>query len=188
MATTPVYGIPYPVAGDAPNGPTQMQALALEVEAELQRIDAAISAINGLDIAFAGSSTDEVGFTSSTFSPGATVVGTSFVAPASGKVIVPFTGYITNTINTGATILSFEMKTGGTIGSGTLTGPAANSDRAIICGKAVNSGAPSLLSAGNTALYTGLTPGATYNVRMMHAVDLGTGSIFYRQIMVIPQL
>lgn len=39
-ATTPTYGIPYPESTDAPNGPAQMQALALEVEAELTRIDA----------------------------------------------------------------------------------------------------------------------------------------------------
>lgn len=38
--TTPVYGIPYPESTDPPNGPSQMQALALEVEAELARIDA----------------------------------------------------------------------------------------------------------------------------------------------------
>ena len=40
MPVTPIYGIPYPALSDPPNGPSQMQALALEVEVELARIDA----------------------------------------------------------------------------------------------------------------------------------------------------
>lgn len=47
MATTPIYGIPYPVLGDAPNGPAQLQALALEVENELVRVDAAAATLGG---------------------------------------------------------------------------------------------------------------------------------------------
>jgi hypothetical protein len=43
-ATTPTYGIPYPEATDPPNGPAQMQALALEVEAEITRVDTTAAA------------------------------------------------------------------------------------------------------------------------------------------------
>lgn len=43
--TTPVYGIPYPESADPPDGPSQMQALALEVETELVRVDAAATAL-----------------------------------------------------------------------------------------------------------------------------------------------
>lgn len=188
MPTTPVYGIPYPALSDAPNGPSQIQAAALEVETELVRIDAAVAAINGLDTAFAGSTTDETGFTNTTFAAGGTTVGVAFVAPASGKVMVHYTAAMLQNINTFVTIVSFEMKTGGTVGSGTLVGAAANGDRALVCGRAVNSGAVAQLSAGNWALYTGLTPGATYNVRMLHVVDGGSGTITYRQISVQPQL
>lgn len=188
MANTPVYGIPYPVLGDSPNGPSQMQALALEVETELVRIDNAVAAINGLDVAFSGSTADET-FASGTFIPGTVVIGTTFVAPASSKVIVYWSGALVNDVGGNAVILSFEMKTGGTVGSGTLVGSAANSDRAITVGRAVNSGQVGMVTAGNWALYTGLTPGATYNVRMMHAADPGnTSHAFYRQIMVVPQL
>lgn len=42
--TTPTYGLPYPEASDPPNGPTQIQALAEEVEDELTRIDATAAA------------------------------------------------------------------------------------------------------------------------------------------------
>lgn len=40
MPTTPTYGLPYPALSDAPNGPSQIQALATEVEVELTRVDA----------------------------------------------------------------------------------------------------------------------------------------------------
>lgn len=40
MPVTPLYALPYPSLSDAPHGPSQLQALAEEVEAELQRIDA----------------------------------------------------------------------------------------------------------------------------------------------------
>lgn len=187
MPTTPVYGIPYPALGDPPNGSTQMQALALEVETELQRIDANVAAINAQDVAFAGSSSDEL-FSSSAFIPGSTVVGVAFSAPASGKVLIHFAGELVNTVSANAVLLSFEMKTGGTVGSGTLVGPAANGDRAIVVGRVVTTQV-FLLSAGSWALYTGLTSGATYNVRMMHAADPGnTSQILYRQIAVQPML
>ena len=39
VATTTVYGLPYPETTDPPNGPAQMQDLAEEVEVELVRID-----------------------------------------------------------------------------------------------------------------------------------------------------
>lgn len=44
-ATTPTYAIPYPEATDPPNGPSQMQALALAVEA-LIAANAALIAAN----------------------------------------------------------------------------------------------------------------------------------------------
>lgn len=43
MPFTPVYGIPYPALSDPPNGPSQLQALATEVETELARIDGLIA-------------------------------------------------------------------------------------------------------------------------------------------------
>ena len=188
MATTPVYAIPYPVLGDAPNGPSQMQALALEVETELVRIDAAIATLNGLDTAFAGTTTDETGFTNTSYAAGGTPVGVAFTAPASGKVAITFSAGFLQNINTFVTIVSCEVKTGGTVGSGTLAGAGANGDRALLCGRAVNSGAVAQLQASRRVLYTGLTAGATYNVRMMHAVDGGSGTITYREVMVEPLL
>lgn len=66
MPSTPVYGIPYPSLSDPPNGPAQMQALALEVENELTRVDSRIATDSTLLAGFApatqtGSGTLSVG-------------------------------------------------------------------------------------------------------------------------------
>lgn len=190
MATTPVYAIPYPVLGDAPNGPSEMQALALGVEAKLILLDAAIAAINGMSTASASSTTDEAASSSTTFVPGASPVGVVFVAPPSGDAYIVFSSIFTSNIATFASFVSLEVKTGGTIGSGTLAGSAANSDRALICGRAVTAGGPALLGASRGVRYTGLTPGATYNARIMYCVDSASNSITvtYREVVVLPQL
>jgi len=46
MPVTPIYALPYPALSDPPNGPSQFQALAEEVETELSRIDSSITTIN----------------------------------------------------------------------------------------------------------------------------------------------
>jgi hypothetical protein len=191
--TTPVYGFPFLELGDPPDLAAGTENLATAIESKFISVDAAISAITGLDVAFASSSADETSFQNTTFAPGTTTVGVAFVAPPSGKVVVHWSGSMTQSINGGTTILAPEMKTGGTIGSGTLTGGAANGDRALTCSRAVNS-APGIsqLNAANFAHYTGLTSGATYNVRLLHCVDiavgLATGNILFRQVMVVPAL
>lgn len=54
MPSTPIYGIPYPALGDPPNGPAQLQALATEVEVELNRIDVAASSLTARVTALEG--------------------------------------------------------------------------------------------------------------------------------------
>lgn len=44
-ATTPVYALPYPETTDAPDGPSQIQALALAVETALIALDARLDAL-----------------------------------------------------------------------------------------------------------------------------------------------
>lgn len=44
MATTPVYGLRYPVPSDVPNGAAQIQNLATDVEAKFVSVDSAIKA------------------------------------------------------------------------------------------------------------------------------------------------
>ena len=50
MATTPTYGLPYPVLADAPNVPQWVQDLAEEVEAQLAILDAAKATVAQLPV------------------------------------------------------------------------------------------------------------------------------------------
>lgn len=194
--TTPTYGFPYLELGDPPDLAAGTHDLATAVEGKFVTVDAAIAAINGLAPAVVRSTTDETGFTNTTFDAGLTSVGVAFTAPPSGAVLIIMSAMMTQNINTQATLCSFEVKTGATVGSGTLTNTtggtggdaAANSDRALTVGRAVNSGAVALLQADRSELYTGLTPGTSYNVRVMKCVDGGSGTVLYRALKVLPQL
>lgn len=182
------YALRFQDVGDSPNGAVGIQNLANDIDAALAVVDAKIATLNSFDTTFTSSTTDEVGFTSTSFIAGGAPVGVAFTAPPSGKVKIDFTGQIQQNINSFACILSCEVKTGSTVGSGTLAGGAANSDRALICGKAVVASGPSHMAATRAVFYSGLTPGASYNVRLMHCVDGGSGSIFNREIIIQPQL
>lgn len=186
--TTPVYGFPYQELGDAPDGPDLGHDLATAVENKFVSVDAAINAINGLTPVQTSTTTDEINFTNTTFGPGLTTVGVAFVAPPSGIVFITMSVIVSQNINGQATFVSSEVKTGSTVGSGTLVGSAANSDRGITVGRAINSGAVALLQASRRVMYTGLTAGASYNVRMMQCVDGGSGSLFFRELIVEPSL
>lgn len=190
MATTTgaPYNLRYQEVGDSPNGAVGQQNLATDVHAQLAALDAKIATLNSFTTAAATSTTDETSFTSTTFVAGASPVGVAFTAPPSGAVLILFGGMISQNINTFSAFLSCEVKTGSTVGSGTLAGAAANSDRALVCGKAVNSGAVAILQGSRHVLYTGLTAGASYNVRLLHCVDGGSGTVFLRDVAVIPQL
>jgi hypothetical protein len=184
------YNIPYQQLGDSPNGADGQQDLATQVHAMLAALDAKITAINALAPASVGSTTDEAASSSTAFIAGASPVGVAFTAPPSGDVYILFSAIFSSNIATHAAFVSVEVKTGGTVGSGTLTGGAANSDRALICGRAVTAGGPALLSASRGVRYTGLTPGATYNARVMYCVDNAANSITvtYREVVILPQL
>lgn len=187
-SVTSNYALRYQEVGDSPNGAVGLQNLANDVDAALLAIDAKIATLNALAPAFVGSTTDEASFVNTSFAAGASPVGVAFTAPPSGQVVIHMSGIISQAINQQAVFLSCEVKTGSTVGSGTLVGGAANSDRGITAGRAVNSGAPVLMQAGRPVYYTGLTPGASYNVRMMHCVDGGSGSVFLRELLVVPML
>lgn len=131
-----------------------------------------------------GSSTDEATYTGTAFTAGASPVGVAFTAPDSGNVLVAMRGYFSQNQNLQASIMSYAIRTGGTIGSGSVFS-AANSDRALVCGRSVNASAPALIQASIVDLFTGLTPGATYNARVEYQTTSGGGmDVFYRQLTV----
>jgi hypothetical protein len=120
-----------------------------------------------------------------TFAAGSPVCGVAFVAPPSGRVFVTVTGYLSSPSNTRRGFLSYEMKTGSTIGSGSSVITPADS-RAVVNSMAVTSGGPSFLHASFREMISGLTPGASYNARTMHAHQNGAINIWHRRILVEP--
>lgn len=137
----------------------------------------------------ATSTADELSVTSTSFVAGSTPLGIVFVAPPSGAGFITLGAYITQNQNTKASIASYTVRAGDTIGSGAVFGTAANSDRALVCGRSVNAGAPALLNADIRDYWSGLTPGATYNARVEFCVDSGGGmDVLRRKIMFEPSL
>jgi hypothetical protein len=128
--------------------------------------------------------TDLTAISGTSYVAGSPVCGTTFVAPPSGQVFITMTGRIQQSNDGNQTLLSFEVKSGGTIGSGTDV-LAASDDRALIAGEAVNSGSPAIAAASFRHLVTsGLTAGSTYNVRTVHKVTGGSGTVNRRALIV----
>lgn len=106
--------------------------------------------------------------------------GVSFVACATGRAMVLFGGSTDNSTAGAFTIMAPVIRTGGTVGSGTVF-LAASDDEALSVGDviAMRLGAPPVL-------LTGLTSGDTYNVRLEHRVSAGVGTLLRRRVTVAP--
>lgn len=126
-----------------------------------------------------------VGFNSTTYIPGTPVVGVTFVAPTSGAVLLTWGARLRLDSATAVTVLaSVETRTGGTIGSGTVV-QSASDDAALETGEATLS----RIAASMSRDVTGLTPGATYNTRVVHRNQVSVASaatIFGRSLYVVP--
>lgn len=129
-------------------------------------------------VAAAGTTTSTT-FTATLTGAGATTAGVAFVAPASGKVLVH------NTMALGASTVSyvfadFEVRTGGSVGSGSLI-------RSAVVATAMRNADGNYIRNTVSNLVTALTPGATYNVRQMFAINAGTTlNSLDRNIIVVP--
>lgn len=114
-----------------------------------------------------------------------TQCGTDFVAPQSGAVIIEITGLIGQN---GATLgqsahLSFEVRTGSTVGSGSVILSASDS-RAIVYFQTATVAGFKYLGGAFRHPLTGLTPGSAYNVRFMSKTQNNTGAHVNRHITV----
>ena len=119
--------------------------------------------------------------TSVTFTPtltGGVAAGHTFVAPASGKVIIFNTCQI---VNSGAnnSRCGFFVRDGASVGAGT-TVLASSDNRSILVG------GTNEIRATIIHPLTGLTPGATYNVQQEFKVSAGTGTYSQKSLCVIP--
>lgn len=106
-------------------------------------------------------------------SGGTSPVGVSFVVPPSGKVVVSWGIGITNSATTNFGIVTFQIKTGSTVGSGTNLVTASDS-RGVQ--HTPQSAGAAEQQAGRSELATGLNPGDTVNASLVFRVQAGTGT------------
>lgn len=179
MAATPIYGFRYPVTGDSPHGPDQIKHLAEDVEAKVSAMDAAQVALQA-----SADTQNTVGTTTSgTYTAtltGGTACGVVFVAPPSGKVTI-FNN--SGMLNSGISycFCAIQIRTGGSIGSGTLVLTASDDESIYFLGS-------NDIRHSMSRLMTGLTAGSTYNVQQLFRVTGGTGTFNRKHLVVQPSL
>lgn len=118
--------------------------------------------------------------------------GVAFVAPPSGKVYVSFGGGLgTNAVVVSVgSWMSFEVRNGNTVGSGTVF-LAADDSRSTGPYRPFNTSVGTKYApASQRLLVTGLTAGADYNVRTMFRSDNAgaQAAVHHRQLVVEPVL
>lgn len=110
--------------------------------------------------------------------------GLTFKAPPSGKVLIHWSFYSTHSAVNGFAYMSFEIRAGTTIGSGTSF-LAASDVNAIV--NRVSTGGSDDAQMGSSKLVTGLTPGSDYNIQgMWRVVTAGTITTLNRRVIVQP--
>lgn len=118
--------------------------------------------------------------TSLTYVVGSASCGVTFVAPTTGRVLVLWGGALDHNTAGRATILSFRLGLGSSIGAGTLVLPP--DDTRSVQNVGVNDLAP-----GGWHPVAGLDPGVTYNVQLQHRVTVGgNGTVSRRSVTVQP--
>lgn len=187
MPSTSVYNIPYLEPSDPPDIPAVTQGIAEAAEDELSRIDAEIAAIrNPTAVPVSFTAPSFLNATSTTYTNAVTGgtaqdCGVAFVAPASGRVLVHWWGQMSNSA-TASTYLGMEVRTGGTIGSGSQVpgqGPT-DDDSCRVAGT-------NAISCQSHRLVTGLTPDETYHAWLLHRVSsASTATIHKRRVTVVP--
>lgn len=131
--------------------------------------------------------TDETGFTSTSYTAGATPCGVAFVAPTGGQVLILWGVRLEcNTASPVRCHASISVRTGGTLGSGTVVS-ATDDNSSIETPTDATGGSNTRIQASRHRRVTGLTPGDTYNVQIEHKMSAaGNGDIFYRDVDVFP--
>ena len=117
---------------------------------------------------------------------GAAICGLTFVAPASGKVKIDWSAQmVTDTPASHFELCSWEMRLGSTIGSGTLV-IGATDDWAF--GTTATATTDNRYRGHDSYLQTGLTPGTTYNLRLMYRCRSSTTmTVSKPRLLVTPQ-
>jgi hypothetical protein len=105
--------------------------------------------------------------------------GVAFTAPTTGRVMLHTKASLFNNTAAQFTVVSSVIKTGSTVGAGTLF-LAAGDDRGLVAT------GTDPIQVGMSELITGLTHGDVYNVRLEHRVGANIGTILRRWVVVAP--
>jgi hypothetical protein len=184
-STTTNYAFRFPDESDSPDGATQTENLASDVDAQLAVTDAKVSANTtaltrpNLLATLLGSFTEQyteptagvAAITSTTFvavkdASGNVIAGCVFVAPPSGNVWIDY-GMGVHTGDT--TTVTVAVLTGGVLNSGTIVLAAADTH-------GFASTAAATVPGSHKIRVTGLTPGTTYNTFVLWRTSGGASS------------
>lgn len=118
---------------------------------------------------------------------GLAVMGVSFVAPPSGRVSVSIKSEAGCAVLNNYAGISFEIRSGGTVGSGSVF-QSANTDTEAISRSTGVANSDQVVAMMD--LVSGLTPGTTYNACITYrSLTLGNQSRFSRRVIVVrPEL
>lgn len=101
-----------------------------------------------------------------------------FMAPTSGRVIIHLSARLKNDTATDATMVCTETREGAVIGSGTIVDGVGD--------RGPSHYGVEFARIGTSRMLSGLTPGASYNCRVLHKVIAGNGAIALRELIVVP--
>jgi hypothetical protein len=105
--------------------------------------------------------------------------GAVWVAPPSGRVVITTTARMINATAGSGSLVAPETRTDGTLGAGTSVEGAAD-------GNGISYYGDSFARLSGVHHLTGLTPGATYNTRLLHRASANTSTIALRELIVEP--
>jgi hypothetical protein len=194
---TPNYAWPFPELTDSPNGPTEIENLALAIDTQLAVTDGTVATnasratllatLFGTAVPVYYAPTVTVATINSLTFAGfrdtsANLLGVSFVAPPSGKVSISFGAALISSVSTSEVQLTFNVLTGSTVGSGSsiFTGTAQSS----VVTKTTTETMPS-----RHVDVTGLTPNSSFNASFtwkLTAAGTATAAIPWMEIIPLP--
>jgi hypothetical protein len=144
--------------------------------------DKVVAMAAGVDSQLASGTTTSTTYTATL--TGGTACGVTFVAPPSGMVTIFNTVERNNSAGGTYSICGVEVRTGGTIGSGTVVGTT------LLGGTTDDKSVFALDYIGRNMVHhtiTGLTPGNTYNARQLFRVSgASTGTFFRKELLALP--
>lgn len=171
---------PYQVgleAGDVDTGPTEEQYAGGVADTPLSDLNPPAPVTVSAEQATAGTTTSASYVETLT---GGTACAFTFIAPPSGKVLAVNTGQLDNSSTAQTSLMSFVIRTGGTIGSGSTFFAASDDD-------ALRNIGTNESQYSHVRVIEGLTPGDTYNIRQAFRGSGGTIATFSRKrLAVIP--